>query len=90
MRGKITSVLDTNRIYTAGKLWIREGTTYIRIAKDSALTANMTIGSNVINCDTTNLATSGWVELGGEQFSYTGKTSTQLTGVSLNTVLHSS
>lgn len=88
LRGKITSVLDSNRIYSAWRLWIREGTTYVRIAKDAVSTVQMTIWSNVLSCDTSNFSSSGWVEIGGEQLSYTGKTSTQLTGVSLNTVLH--
>lgn len=48
----------------------------------------MNAGAVVIYCDTTNLASSGWVEIGDEQLSYTSKTSTTLTGVSASTVKH--
>lgn len=89
LRGRITSLIDPNRIFSAWKLWIQEGSQYLRTVLDSALTADMVVWANVISCDTTNLLSSGWVEIWWEQFSYTAKTSTQLTWVTpVSTVLH--
>ena len=89
LRWRITSLIDPNRIFSAWELWIREGSQYLRTILDSNLTADMAIGANVISCSTTNLLSSGWVEIGWEVFSYSAKTSTQLTWVSpVATVLH--
>lgn len=87
LRWKITSVLDPNRIYRAWKLWIREGSSYLRTSLSATLTQNFTIWGTLY-CDTTNLSSSGWVEIGGEQISYTGKTLTTLTGTSTSSILH--
>lgn len=87
LRWKISSLIDPNRIYSAGKLWIREWSVYTRTVLSSSLTQDFTIWGTLY-CDTTNLASSGWVDIAWEQISYTAKTSTTLTGTSTSTILH--
>ncbi len=90
LRWKITSLLDPNKIYSTGRLWLREGSTYIRTTYNTALTQWINIGDTTIYCNTTNLSTSWWIEVGGEQISYTWKTWTTLTGCSAAQATHES
>lgn len=86
LRWKFTSLLDPNRIYSSGRLWIQEGSYYVRFKPSSVLTAIHGVWDINIVCDTTNLATSGYVEINWETLAYTGKTTTELTWVTWGTL----
>lgn len=90
LRWKITSLLDPNKIYSTGRLWLREWSTYVRTTYNTSLSQEISIGDVTIYCNTTNLSTSWWIEVGGEQISYTGKTGTTLTGCSASQATHAS
>lgn len=90
LRGRITSVLDPNRIYRSWKIWIREWSTYLRTIANSSSSAITAVWAVSISCDTTNLNSSGWIEIWGEQVSYTSKNSTTLLWVTWITIEHAS
>jgi len=87
LRGKIVNVLNPKQILTTGKLWITEWSTYLRTVMNSSLSSDLIVWAVTIACDTTNLASSGWVQIGWQVFAYTGKTSTTLTGITAPTIL---
>lgn len=86
LRGRFTSLLDPNRIYSAWRLWIQEGSYYVRYKSETALTAIWYVWDVTLSCDTTNLATSGYVEINWEILNYTWKTATELTWVTWGTL----
>lgn len=94
LRWRITSLVESNRVYATGKLWIREGSTYFRTISSSSLSQSLAVWSTTIYCPNANLLSSGWVDVWGETLSYASKTvlpSTEtLNWTSANQVLHES
>ena len=81
-RGRVTSILDPNRIYRAGNLAFAEGKTSYRYVSPTRTTKNYAVGDTVLYCSTDGLLNSGRVIVGGEALSYSGKDSEKLLGVS--------
>jgi len=86
--GRVTSKLDPNRIYRCGKLWFMEWEFPIRIMAGSTLTADFAIWDTTLTCATENLLTAWYVQIGGDTFTYTNKSSTQLLWVTGGTISH--
>jgi hypothetical protein len=73
LRGKIKSVLQENKTYSCGKLWIAEGSSYIRTIANTSLSQAYTPGNTTLYCSCVNLLSSGYVQIWGQIFQYTSK-----------------
>lgn len=87
-RGRVTSVLDPRTTYRAGRLPFTEIRAPYVFRSPAKLSAPFAVGDTVLHCDATRFTTNGHVLIGGEVFSYTGKTDDSLTGVSGGLVPH--
>lgn len=76
------------KTYRCGKIWFIEWNMAVRKVASSALTVDYSIWDTTLTCETTNLLAAGYVEIGGEIFTYTSKSATQLLWVSWGTIEH--
>jgi len=65
-----------------------EGSYPIRIQGESTLGVQYNVWDATITCDTTDLLSSGYVQIGWEIITYTSKTATELQGVTWATIAH--
>lgn len=86
--GRVTSLLDQNRTYRSGRLDFMEVPASYRYVTPQRLSAPFAVGDAVLEMATEGFATSGHVIIGGDVFSYSGKTATELTGVTGGLVPH--
>lgn len=88
LKGRVKSILWPNS-YRVGDIWFMENRHSVRFKSGSAVVSNYTIGDTSIECATTGLLVSGYVEIDGDIISYTGiTTDVSIDGVSLATSDH--
>ena len=88
LRGRITSLLDSNRIYRCGKIDIMEGKSGYRIQGTTKLTANFNIWDTTATCSTSTLYPAWYVQIWADIIKYTWVTTTSLQWVSWQTINH--
>ena len=87
-QGRVTSMLDPNRTYRAGRMPFAESSAWYRHVAPSKLSFPFAVGDSTLSMATSGFPDSGAVLVGGEVFTYTGKTDAELVGVSGGTVPH--
>lgn len=85
--GRCENILD-NTTYQAGNLMFMQSQNHFSIVSSVALWADIATTDTTITIDTTNFASSGVIMIEDDIISYTGKTSTTLTGVTGISVRH--
>jgi hypothetical protein len=88
LKGRVVSLFDPRVVYRCGKMWFMEEKFSFRYQGGSIINDTFEVGDVEISCDTTYLLTAGYVQVGGEVFAYTGKTATELTGVTGGSASH--
>lgn len=81
-KGKITSILDKTQTFDVPLIEELSRSIFFYNPVFVSLSADANIGDVVLNLDTTNYLSAGTVCINENLITYTGKTSTQLTGVS--------
>lgn len=88
LRGRITSLLDTNRIYRSGKIQFNEWKTSFRTKAWSRLWAVLNLWDITATCSTNDLYSAWYVQIWSDTINYTWKTTTSILWVSGQTLEH--
>jgi len=88
LKGRVKNLLNANQIFRAGNLWFTESKVNVRVQAWGKLNTALLTWDIVALCDTTNLLTSWYVEIGGDTITYSWKIATELQWVLWQTVDH--
>lgn len=88
LRGRVTSLLDPNRIYRVWKIWYMESKTWFRIQWNTILTDALSVWDIIAKCDTSLIYPAWYMQVWSDVINYTSVTSTQLEWVTWITVTH--
>lgn len=87
-KGKVINKLNPNKIYRAWKMYFKESSLNLRIKAGWILTEELEIADTEAKTDTTNLLWAWFTEIWGDIVQYTGKTDTEINGISWLTINH--
>lgn len=87
-RGRITSLLDPNRIYRAGSLWFTNWQINLRYRGGSSLNTALNVWDVSASCDTTYMLSNWYVEIGWDIVKYTSSTASTIDWVIGQTIEH--
>jgi len=87
-KGRVVNKLNPRQLFRAWKLYFKDSNFLIRIKWGWVLTWTVEIWDTTITLDTTNLLTSGYIDLWWDIIKYTGKTATEISWVTGITVNH--
>jgi len=80
--GYVANILDQTKTYKAPFLRVLSRSDFIHNPTATTLSSDANKGDLVLSLDTTNYLATGWVLVEGQVIKYTGKSATQLTGLS--------
>lgn len=87
-KGQVINLLNPQVKYRAGNLSFLEKNVYYKNIQSQVISVATTVNGTTLTLTTTDFPTSGAVLINGEIVKYTGKSATQLTGVSWITAVH--